>query len=104
MLSAIPVADVTYALKAAVPRGAKWLTLFGGFPDRTAAWHKSDVTIDVSKDSGKPFGKHTFPNRSGMSGATFQLPKGVRSVTLNIRTRAPENRRFCFDALFSGII
>jgi hypothetical protein len=99
MISLAPRSKVTYAFAEEV-HAAKWISVFGGFPDRATAWHRSPVHMTIESDNKALVGDFEYPNLSGMRGITFELPKGARKATVSIETTSPENPRFCFDALF----
>jgi hypothetical protein len=102
MVSLSPLREIRYTVTSQT-RGARWVTVLGGFPDRTASWHHAPVRLSIKtpvKDIAKEF---VFPNKSGLLGATFEIPKAARDVTFGISTDSKENPKFCFDAVFYGV-
>ena len=98
MIALSPSDTATYDLSA--PTDAEWVTVFGGHPNRTAAWHHAPTVLTVQTGDNRLIGTYLFPNRSGMRGTTFKLPKGTRTIQFALSTREKPNPKFCFDAIF----
>jgi hypothetical protein len=102
MLSAPPLEKATLRIAYEVPTAAKWVTVYGGLTDRSAAWHRSDISMVIKFSGQKIVQRHIFPNRPGITGTTVAIPKESRKVTFEIRAENPLKRPFCFDAVFSA--
>jgi hypothetical protein len=102
MVSLSPRQEIQYTVTAET-RGARWVTVYGGFPDRAAAWHRAPVHLKFNASRTDTAEEFVFPNLSGMRGTTFEIPQNARDATFYISTDSPENPKFCFDAVFSGI-
>ena len=98
MLALSPRDTVTYEIST--PAKGEWVTIFGGMPDRTAAWHRAPAALTVQTGDERIIGTYLFPNLSGMRGTTFKLPKGTRTIQFLLTTHQNPNPTFCFDALF----
>jgi hypothetical protein len=97
MIFTTPRAKVRYVFETDT-RSPRWVTLFGGFPERTTAWQRAPVRLTVTAGSGNPIGELVCPNLSGMRGVTFGVTGDVRRIAVSLETEAPENPGFCFDA------